>query len=473
MVISKNIAALSTYDNMAAINENLSKAIKKTATGLRINSAGDDAAGLAVSEKMRSQIGGLDQAVDNAQDGISLLQTADGGLAETQGILQRMRELSVQAANGALTWQDRSYIQIEVDQLKEEIDRVSNVTQFNKRKLLNGTASGVWSSDRDTTRAIIRGSLTDVDQFGQKNSFEGNYKIDILAVPGEGMVMKSKIFTYITPEDTYGFVGSGLYYDDDGNRLTADGAAQALDSFYSLGLVNKDTQAITRFSLDATSRTFSSMQEVADALTAQAKAKGSKYEFYFDEDAQALAVMGADHDFRVSASQTTINKLFGVTDIPPSHTSGTRPLDSIHYYDEYDISVDDVRIDADGTYVIRGNGALSPNSITVEAGKKVTIVLENVNIATGNRTDPNAVSPYGPSNPYGMAAFNIEDGAEVELILDGTSTLLSGYGRSGIELGKDSVLQIYDSGNGTLNTTGGTEGAGIGSRGSINGGGDV
>lgn len=193
MVIQHNIPALQSYNIVNNTSNNLQKAIQKLSSGLRINSAADDAAGLAISEKMRAQVRGLDKAVSNAQDGISLIQTAEGALSETHSILQRMRELSVQAANDTLTQQDRSYIQVEVDQLREEITRIGNTTQFNKKKLLNGDSAALWSSDNNETKAIINGGLREVDQFGQKKSVEGNYKITVKADPGQGEVQKSDI----------------------------------------------------------------------------------------------------------------------------------------------------------------------------------------------------------------------------------------------------------------------------------------
>ena len=194
MRINTNIPAIQSYNALTVTNNALQKSINRLSTGLRINSAADDAAGLAISEKMRAQYRGLDQATSNAQDGISMIQTAEGALNETHSILQRMRELSVQAANDTLTQEDRSYIQLEVDQLKEEITRISNTTQFNKKQLLDGSAAAVWSSDNLETKAIINGGLREIDQFGQKRAVEGNFKITIKASPGEAEVQKSDIF---------------------------------------------------------------------------------------------------------------------------------------------------------------------------------------------------------------------------------------------------------------------------------------
>ncbi|MCR4817538.1 MAG: flagellin [Fretibacterium sp.] len=193
MVVNHNIPALSTYNVINNTSSALQKSINKLSTGLRINSAADDAAGLAISEKMRAQVRGLDQAVSNSQDGISMIQTAEGALSETHSILQRMRELSVQAANDTLTQQDRGYIQDEVDQLREEITRIGNTTQFNKKKLLNGDAAVLWSSSDNSTKAIIKGGLRTIDQFGQKSAVEGNYNIKIKAEAGQGEVQKSDI----------------------------------------------------------------------------------------------------------------------------------------------------------------------------------------------------------------------------------------------------------------------------------------
>ncbi len=141
MRINHNIASLNTYRQLTGNTGATSKSLEKLSSGLRINKAGDDAAGLAISEKMRGQIRGLDQAQRNAQDGISLIQTAEGALNETHSILQRMRELSVQASNDTATVDDRKEIQKEVNQLIDEIDRISTDTEFNTQKLLNGSYS--------------------------------------------------------------------------------------------------------------------------------------------------------------------------------------------------------------------------------------------------------------------------------------------------------------------------------------------
>lgn len=146
MVVQHNISAMNANNAMTKNVSGLGKSTEKLSTGYQINRAADNAAGLAISEKMRSQIRGLSQATNNANDAISLIQTAEGGLQETEDIMQRMRELSVQSANGTYTDEDREQIQYEVDALKDEVDRIASSTEYNEMKLLDGSLSGSSSS---------------------------------------------------------------------------------------------------------------------------------------------------------------------------------------------------------------------------------------------------------------------------------------------------------------------------------------
>ncbi len=144
MRINNNIMAMNANRQLAINNTNTQKSLEKLSSGLRINRAGDDAAGLAISEKMRAQIRGLTMASRNAQDGISLIQTAEGALTESHAILQRMRELAVQSANDTNVDIDRGEIQKEVDQLAKEISRIAETTEFNTQKLLNGEFKAIF-----------------------------------------------------------------------------------------------------------------------------------------------------------------------------------------------------------------------------------------------------------------------------------------------------------------------------------------
>ena len=142
MIINNNISALNAYRNTNDVNTRVEKSMEKLSSGLRINRAGDDAAGLAISEKMRGQIKGLDMATKNAQNGISMIQTSEGALNETHAIIQRMRELAVQSANDTNTDSDREKLQLEGTQLVEELNRIAETTEFNTRTLMDGEFEG-------------------------------------------------------------------------------------------------------------------------------------------------------------------------------------------------------------------------------------------------------------------------------------------------------------------------------------------
>ena len=142
MVVQHNLSAMNTNRQMGIVSSSLQKSTEKLSSGYKINRAGDDAAGLSISEKMRSQIRGLNKAATNAQDGISLIQVAEGALNETHSILQRMNELATQAANDTNTSTDRDAISKEMDQLTSEINRIQSTTQFNTKNLLDGTFTG-------------------------------------------------------------------------------------------------------------------------------------------------------------------------------------------------------------------------------------------------------------------------------------------------------------------------------------------
>lgn len=162
MRIQHNISALNAHRNLGFNNTQASKNLEKLSSGFKINRAGDDAAGLAISEKMRGQIRGLDMATKNSQDAISLIQTAEGALNETHSILQRMRELSVQSSSDTNVNLDRDAIQQEITQLTEELDRISETTEFNTQKLLDGSFSGTFQIGANEGQEL----KMDIDKMG-------------------------------------------------------------------------------------------------------------------------------------------------------------------------------------------------------------------------------------------------------------------------------------------------------------------
>lgn len=169
MVIQHNMAAANTNRMLGITTSNLAKSTEKLSSGYKINRAGDDAAGLTISEKMRAQVRGLEKASQNAQDGISMIQTAEGALNETTSILQRMRELTVQAANDTNTDEDRTAIAAEMEQLAEEITRISDTTEFNKQTLLTGkkdVSLQVGANKGHTMKFTISDDALNADKLG-------------------------------------------------------------------------------------------------------------------------------------------------------------------------------------------------------------------------------------------------------------------------------------------------------------------
>ncbi len=219
MVVQHNLPAINAQNQMRVNLGNNQKATEKLSSGYRINRAGDDAAGLAISEKMRGQIRGLDQAVRNSQDGISLIQTAEGGLQETHSILQRMRELAVQSANGTYDdGVDRKNIDLEVDALKSEVDRIASSTQFNGKKLLDGSMGGyTLTAVANLDYSVSGGNLADGDS---------------LAAAGTVAISDTGAFTYAA-----GTAPTGVTFTDKDNgdgtltiTATADDTASVADA---------------------------------------------------------------------------------------------------------------------------------------------------------------------------------------------------------------------------------------------------
>ncbi|MGI2328498.1 flagellin [Planococcus sp. YIM B11945] len=167
MIINHNITALNTHRQLSTASSAQANSMEKLSSGLRINSAKDDAAGLSISEKMRGQIRGLEQAGKNAQDGISLLQTAEGALNETHSILQRMNELATQAANGTLSENDRTAVKDEVTALNTEIDRIASATKFNGQTLIDGKFG--TQLDAASTMAVGTAGVTSIDISGAES----------------------------------------------------------------------------------------------------------------------------------------------------------------------------------------------------------------------------------------------------------------------------------------------------------------
>lgn len=275
MIINHNLGAINAQRNMGINSGAASKSMEKLSSGLRINRAGDDAAGLSISEKMRAQIRGLDQASTNAEDGISMIQTAEGALNETHSILQRMRELSVQAGNDTNADTDRAAIQEEINQLTSEINRIGNTTEFNTQKLLNGDKeTGVKTLEKGEA---AKAAVTEV---------KGVYEI---TVGTANLTIGGKTFTY----DAAGTgTGSGSFKDEATLKALIDADAD-LSGAYTVTAtggkvtLTQKTGSDTKLTGDVTEKTAGVAAEAAVTGTA------SKYSFTFDSDAEKVTI-GSD-----------------------------------------------------------------------------------------------------------------------------------------------------------------------------------
>ncbi|QEK11311.1 flagellin protein [Crassaminicella thermophila] len=225
MRINHNLMAMNTHRQLGIGQFNAARSMEKLSSGYRINRAGDDAAGLSISEKMRAQIRGLNQASRNAQDGISMIQTAEGALQETHSILQRMRELAVQAANDTNVEIDRESIQGEIEQLKSEIDRIAGSTEFNKQTLLKG--DGKVNLDRTTlvTNSKLSGGNTVYTQAKQVSTMSGGASgIAASGAYAEFTLNGEKIRIDIAAGNAEG-KASGSIYNVTGNSATVNAKA--------------------------------------------------------------------------------------------------------------------------------------------------------------------------------------------------------------------------------------------------------
>ncbi|MDN5326562.1 MAG: flagellin [Moorella sp. (in: firmicutes)] len=255
MIINHNIAALNTYRQLSSVNTATSKSLEKLSSGLRINRAGDDAAGLAISEKMRGQIRGLDQATRNAQDGISMIQTAEGALNEVHSILQRMRELAIQAGNDTNTSSDRAEIQKEINQLTSEINRIGNTTEFNTQKLLNATSGTVTAATSATSFSTAQTATNTGIQY--QGTYTGTSDIT-LTLKWDNTNRKYQYstdgtnFTDISWDASNKAIVLGLTLTKPGTDLTSDAtdtisltAAKAAYSSFSMQIGANENQTMT------------------------------------------------------------------------------------------------------------------------------------------------------------------------------------------------------------------------------------
>ncbi|WNR44696.1 flagellin N-terminal helical domain-containing protein [Paenibacillus roseipurpureus] len=308
MRINHNLAAANTHRQLTSNTAAASKSLEKLSSGLRINRAGDDAAGLAISEKMRAQIRGLDMASKNAQDGISLIQTAEGALNETHSILQRMRELADQSANGTNTTEDRKNIQDEVNQLKSEIDRIGNTTEFNTQKLLNGALNGAAgdSSVNVSSAAVFKGTkgnLTGVS-VSAVDASTGNVKYDQTdALIVDGKKIDVAWNKYLSADDK-----AVLEHDWSGTNMTSTESHKVrdiLEKVINQAIDDSGTGAGHVNITDATAGTFK--------IESSTKGTASKVELYLGDASASTNAKLSDGVTDAAGSKSVFDTFLGAT----------------------------------------------------------------------------------------------------------------------------------------------------------------
>lgn len=448
MRIANNVAALSAFNTLAKTSNSMQKTLQSLSSGLRINSAADDAAGLAISEKMRSQISGLDVAVKNTQDGVSLLQTAEGALESTNGILQRMRELSVQAANDVLTQQDRRYIQTEIDQLKDEIDRIADTTQFNKKKILNGSVGALWSSSNPEVKARINGSITDIDQFGQKVSSEGNYDLEITAKHGRGQVQKSAIFNVKYDKETAEYFMKGYEERTITKAVTSTTAITDTTTEESEVWININN------GIDTFGRTSGAGWRVDNTNYGKSLTitKNGNYQIYGSVTADGTPIKTNNY-ITIAAGVTANVRLRDVNVEASLYAFDTRNATTNIYLDPGDY-------DNPNTFVSTGRYGHT-SAIMAPAGSTITITSINGDFDTTgtlNATGSLHGAGIGGACSGGVDAGNIT-------IWGGTINATGGYGAAGIGGGWHGKAGNITINGGIINATSIEGGAGIGSGG--------
>lgn len=354
MIINHNMNAMNAHRNMGMNTVNAGKSMEKLSSGLRINRAGDDAAGLAISEKMRGQIRGLDQASRNSQDSISLLQTAEGALNETHSILQRMRELGVQASNGTLTTDDRAAIQGEVDQLVDEIDRIGNTTEFNTKKLLNGEASGVQiatGSDK-----MVGAELTGA------NNYEGTLTVAVTTA-AEAQIKTAQNatsttggavdFTAVTGATTLAtaFGAGGDFGGNESFTIAQNGKT-----------VNVDLSGADTFN-QVVSRLNTAFENEGMAISASFSTANADAGLVF-----TATKVGTDYDVTITENNFDDGATFGFT---TAGVSGNASVDAV-------VTLTDASLGGSGNLTVTGDQLIINNS--TNTGATTTLDLNNMSI---------------------------------------------------------------------------------------------
>ncbi|WMJ85449.1 flagellin N-terminal helical domain-containing protein [Anaerocolumna sp. MB42-C2] len=292
MRINHNISALKSNNQLVRTNNALDKSLEKLSSGFRINRAADDAAGMAISQKMKTQIAGLDQASRNASDGISIIQTAEGALTEVNSMLQRMRELAVQAANGTNTVGDRKSIQNEIDELKEEIQRISDTTEFNTKKILDGSIDNMSYSDNTSVELV---SLSDAVQ-------SGSYGIKIDSEATKAVAVGTGPINYPNPSNLAGKININ------GNEIEIK-AGDTLEDVYAKIRETCDNANIKVFASNTTTPNQSLKDAPDTAGYTDVNVANSKYLVFVSEK------YGSDQSIEITCDSDALKNALGIASV--------------------------------------------------------------------------------------------------------------------------------------------------------------
>jgi len=337
MIINHNITALNTHNKLSAASGAQSKSMEKLASGLRINKAGDDAAGLAISEKMRGQVRGLDQASRNSQDAISMIQTAEGALNETHDILQRMRELSVQGSNDTNNTDDRQAIGDELVQLKDEINRISSTTKFNGKGLLDGSLTTSLAAGSELKQGALLGATAAVSKVDVSKAVAGTTYTLTAGTAADELTMSATIAGKNVTEtvklgansQTVNFATMGVSFEIAGTETAANlrgnlvaaandtivtgaGAGAAQFMIGSNGLTN-ETLSVTFSKMDATTLGSGAGNMVNDKIASNAavdtKAKADALTTVLDDAIKSVSTQRSSLGASQNRLEHTINNL--------------------------------------------------------------------------------------------------------------------------------------------------------------------
>ena len=420
--INTNIASLNAQRNLNSSQGTLATSLQRLSSGLRINSAKDDAAGLAISERFTSQIRGLDQAARNANDGISLAQTAEGALVETTNALQRIRELAVQSANDTNSTSDRTAIQSEVAQLQAEISRIANSTQFNGKNLLDGNFSGQNFQVGANANQTIGVSISDAKStaIGDNRVAEtGTLNVAVAAAAGAGARVASTVN-----------VGEQLTLSGSSGTVTTTTVAAGDSAFTLAALANASTGSTNVAAKAITKATLSGLS-----------ASGTVAFTLFGSNSTGVAISAVGNTATdLSSLNDQINNYAATTGITSTHSGGTLTLTSEA---GYDISITDMLNGSTATMQFRAlDGYTSATS-----GAAVTL---------GSTTGADSSTVGGTLRFTSASAFTVTSGSAGGMFAATTSNASTLSAVSSISVstqsGANSAIDIIDSALQTVNS---------------------